>query len=69
MKKLANLKGAKALDRNEQKTISGGRHGGIHLVEDGPCGETGGKVLPNYTQASCYGYGYAWANGQCWICY
>jgi len=37
----------------------------------GPCGYTGGTVLPNVkTKSHCNLYwGTVWSNGQCWWCY
>ncbi len=39
MKKLANLKGVKALNRNEQKSINGG--GGVPCNNDSDCRHLG----------------------------
>ncbi len=61
MKKLMNLKGAKALNRNEQKIINGGG-----LQKDGPCGSTGGTIVHCDTTCHCGGN---WSGGCCWVCY
>jgi len=61
MKKLANLKGVKALNKNKQKEIIGGG-------KYGPCGDTGGIIVSSwYCDVGIYGTVYG--NGACWACY
>ncbi|GGG22151.1 hypothetical protein GCM10011344_23590 [Dokdonia pacifica] len=52
------------LDKADQKKIAGGLPPLIPNV----CGGTGGKRT-NYSQAQCFGYGYSWEYGACYICY
>jgi len=59
MKKLANLKGTKVLNKNEQQSINGGAR---------ICGGTGGMPIP-WPQNQCFGWGIVWQNNQCWACY
>lgn len=63
MKNLTSLKGAKTLNKKEQKNINGGRDPRLH-----PCGDTGGMIVASH---HCFmgGYGTVYANGQCWACY
>ena len=57
MKDLKNLKGAKTISKNEQRSIKGG----IRVLD--PCGEAGG-VISNNPWAWCD----VVVNGVCWIC-
>jgi len=54
----------KALNKAEQKSINGGER--PILVEEGPCGETGGSII---NHGPCSGYGYVLYQGQCWVCH
>jgi len=65
LKNLSKLNGASPLNKNEQKSIKGGNP---ILIVEGPCGPTGGKVVPSgYCSTNTYGTIYY--NGVCWACY
>ena len=66
MKKLANLNGAKALNKNEQRAIHGGARGG----SSGCCNPTNDCCVPNpyYNGSNCQfvpGDPYTWPVPYC----
>ena len=63
LKNISNL--GTALSSSEQQEITGGMNP-IPVPE--VCGGTGGKRT-NLSQALCFGYGYSWDFGACYICY
>ena len=65
MKNLKKLKGAKALNKEEQQTINGG----MLTVQTGPCGGTGGMVVADWhCEAGLHGC-VQWYQGKCYACY
>ncbi|WP_299674897.1 hypothetical protein [uncultured Dokdonia sp.] len=53
------------LEKADQKKITGGV---LPPLIPTVCGGTGGKRT-NYSQEQCFGYGYSWEYGACYICY
>lgn len=59
------LKVGTVLNTSKQQEITGGMN---PTPVPEICGGTGGKRT-NYSQAQCFGYGYSWEYGACYICY
>ncbi|WP_298903703.1 hypothetical protein [uncultured Psychroserpens sp.] len=66
MKKLKNIKGAKALDKKEQQSINGGMPTPVPVNR--PCGDTGGAPVSSHWCIIGTG-GFIWYNGVCYVCY
>lgn len=66
MKNLKNLKGAKALNKEEQQSINGGMLRPVPST--GPCGGTGGMVVADWHCQVNHGCT-QWYQGKCYACY
>jgi len=64
--KLQNISGAKAIDKEGQKSLNGGIFTGGGGPAGNPCPGVG-IVLP-FTQSRCLSQGYIWTSNKCFVC-
>ncbi|MBQ4822812.1 hypothetical protein [Aquimarina sp. MMG016] len=72
LKNILDVKGVNTLNKNQQKSVTGGLNGGLVLDTSTPCGDTGGRIRPSYTSAalcSTYPGSVYLGNGKCMICH